>query len=67
VRAEQGIDEGVHFIRALVPANSLVVDSCMGSATTGVAALRCGMRFEGCEVDPETYRRARSRLAREAG
>jgi site-specific DNA-methyltransferase (adenine-specific) len=62
---EQGVDEAAHYLEALVPAGSLVVDPCMGSATTGVAALRCGMKFQGCEIDPRTFQQAQGRLARE--
>ena len=62
---EQGLDEAVHYLQALVPTGSLVVDPCMGSATTGVAALRCGMPFQGCEIDPETFQQAKGRLAGE--
>jgi hypothetical protein len=62
---EQGIDEAVHFLEALVPAGSLVVDPCLGSGTSGVAALRCGMKFVGCEIDPETFQQAKGRLAQE--
>jgi hypothetical protein len=62
---EQGVDEVVHYLRTLVPTGSLVADPCMGSATTGVAALRCGMRFQGCEIDAETFEQARHRLAQE--
>jgi len=50
---------------ALVPAGSLVVDPCMGSATCGEAARRCGMRFQGCEIDAETFQQAQRRLAQE--
>ena len=60
---EQGLDEAVHYIEALVPAGSLVVDPCAGSGTTGVAAIHCGMRFQGCEVDAETFKRAQTRIA----
>ena len=62
---EQGVDEAVHYLEALVPAGSLVVDPCMGSATCGAAALRCGMKFAGCEIDPETFQQAKGRLAEE--
>jgi site-specific DNA-methyltransferase (adenine-specific) len=62
---EQGVDEAIHYLQALVPAGSLVVDPCMGSATTGVAALRCGMKFVGCEIDAGAYQQAQERLARE--
>jgi hypothetical protein len=62
----QGLDEAIHFIQALVPAGSHVCDPCLGSGTTGVAAIRCGMRFVGCEVEEGTFVSAKSRLAREA-
>jgi DNA methylase/ParB-like nuclease domain len=62
---EQGLDEAVHYLEALVPVGSLVVDPCMGSATSGAAALRCGMKFAGCEIDPETFQQAKGRLAQE--
>jgi DNA modification methylase len=63
---EQGLDEAVHYLQALVPAGSLVVDPCLGSGTTGVAAIRCGMRFQGCEIDVETFQQAHQRLAQES-
>jgi hypothetical protein len=62
---EQGLDEAVHFLETLVPASSLVVDPCLGSGTTGVAALRCGMIFAGCEVDGKTCEKAKGRFAQE--
>ena len=62
---EQGLDEAVHYLEAIVPAGSLVVDPCLGSGTSGVAALRCGMKFAGCEIDPETFQQAKGRLAQE--
>ncbi len=62
---EQGLDEAVHYLEALVPVGSLVIDPCMGSATCGVAALRCGMRFQGCEIDPEAFQRAVQRISQE--
>jgi ParB-like nuclease domain len=62
---EQGLDEAVHYLEALVPAGSLVVDPCMGSSTCGAAAIRCGMKFQGCEIDDETFQKAKGRLAQE--
>ena len=62
---EQGLDEAIHYLEALVPSGSLVVDPCMGSATCGVAAIRCGMRFQGCEIDAETFQQALWRIAQE--
>jgi methylase of polypeptide subunit release factors len=40
----------------------LVADFFMGSGTTGVAALKLGRRFVGCDVNPEAVRLARERL-----
>lgn len=62
---EQGLDEAVHYLQALVPTGSLVIDPCMGSSTSGAAAIRCGMKFAGCEIDPETFQQAKGRLAQE--
>ncbi len=59
----QGLDEVVDYVRALVPPGSLVVDPLMGSSTCGEAALRCGMRFQGCQIDAETFQQAQRRLA----
>jgi site-specific DNA-methyltransferase (adenine-specific) len=43
----------------------LVLDPFAGSGTTGVACLRLGRRFIGCEINPETAAVARARLAEE--
>lgn len=39
-----------------------VVDPFMGSGSTGVAALRLGMNFIGCEIDADHFRTAEGRL-----
>jgi site-specific DNA-methyltransferase (adenine-specific) len=62
---EQGLDEAVHFLEALVPVGGLVVDPCMGSGTCGVAALHNGMMFKGCEIDPDTFQQAQRRIGAE--
>lgn len=41
---------------------SVILDPFMGSGTTGVAALRAGMRFIGMEIDPQYYQTAWDRL-----
>ena len=41
----------------------LIMDSCMGSGTTGVAAKRLGRRFIGFENDAAIFALAQSRLA----
>jgi site-specific DNA-methyltransferase (adenine-specific) len=34
---------------------SIVLDSHMGAGTTGVACVRTGRKFIGCEIDPEAF------------
>jgi hypothetical protein len=63
----QGTIEATHFIKYLSRKNSLVVDPCLGSGTTAVAAVKAGRRFVGFEIDPETARNAEARLGRLAG
>lgn len=41
----------------------VVLDFCMGSGTTGVAALGAGRRFVGMEPNPEYFKIARERIA----
>ncbi len=45
----------------------LVFDPMMGSGTTGIASLRAGRRFTGCDVDPRSARTAIERLRAEDG
>lgn len=40
-----------------------VVDPFMGSGTTGVAAVRQGRPFIGCEIDPAHFETACKRLS----
>jgi DNA modification methylase len=40
----------------------LVVDTCMGSGSTGIVALQNGRKFYGVELNDEYYRIAESRL-----
>jgi hypothetical protein len=63
----QGTIEATHFIKYLSRKNSLVVDPCLRSGTTAVAAVKAGRRFVGFEIDPETARNAEARLGRLAG
>ncbi|MFC5353522.1 DNA-methyltransferase [Azospirillum himalayense] len=41
---------------------SVILDPYMGSGTTGVAAVRCGRRFIGCEIDRRYFDIACSRI-----
>ena len=42
--------------------NEVVYDPFMGSGTTGVAAVACGRRFVGYEINPEYHERAMRRI-----
>lgn len=42
-----------------------VLDPCMGSGTTGIAAIRSGRRFIGVEVSPEFFEIAKRRIVAE--
>lgn len=59
----EAVEEAEILIRRLVPVGSLVVDPFMGGGTTLVAARRCRMKGVGCEIDPECFKRAKSRIA----
>ena len=53
----------IHLIRLITPPGGLVIDPFAGSGTTGVAALREGVRFAGCEKEAEYVKIATERLA----
>jgi site-specific DNA-methyltransferase (adenine-specific) len=52
-----------YLIRTYTDAGAVVLDNCMGSGTTGVAALRAGRRFIGIERDADYFRIASERIA----
>lgn len=52
----------IELVRAFTQPGDVVFDPCMGTGTTGVAALRTGRRFQGVECDPKAYALARDRL-----
>jgi site-specific DNA-methyltransferase (adenine-specific) len=51
-----------YLIRTYTNPGDLVLDNCMGSGTTGVAALNTNRRFIGIERDPGYFAIARSRI-----
>jgi hypothetical protein len=59
---QQCMSEAEYFIRHLVPAESMIVDPMMGSGTTLVAAINCGMNVVGVEQDPVTFAMAKKRI-----
>lgn len=51
------------LVTALTPRGGIVYDPCMGSGSTGAAALAAGYRFVGVELDPANFKTASDRLA----
>lgn len=51
-----------YLINTYTNPGDVVLDNCMGSGTTGVAAINTGRRFIGIEQDPEYFSIAQERL-----
>lgn len=51
-----------YLIRTYTNDGDTVLDNCMGSGTTGVAALNCGRKFIGIERDPAYFEIAKNRI-----
>jgi site-specific DNA-methyltransferase (adenine-specific) len=51
-----------YLIRTYSNEGDVVLDSCMGSATTGVAAVNTKRRFIGIELDAKYFAVAKKRL-----
>lgn len=51
-----------YLIRTYTNQGETVLDNCMGSGTTGVAARNTGRNFIGIERDPEYFKIAKSRI-----
>jgi len=60
---QKALEPMMDLVRSVVGAGAVVVDLCMGSGTTGEAALRTGNRFVGIESDPNRYEISARRLA----
>ena len=54
-----------YLIRTYTNPKDIVLDNCMGSGTTGVAAVQEGRRFLGIEKDAEYFRIASERIEKE--
>lgn len=54
-----------YLIKTYTNPGDTVLDNCMGSGTTGVAAVRNGRFFVGMELDPGYFQIARDRIQRE--
>ncbi len=51
-----------YLIRTYSNEGETVLDNCMGSGTTGVAAVNCGRNFIGIELDEKYYSYAEKRI-----
>jgi len=51
------------MMRLCAKVPGLILDPCMGSGSTGVAAMKLGRKFIGCEVVPEYFEIACERIA----
>jgi len=47
---QQSVEEAEYFIRMLTRPGDLVIDPCLGTGTTGLAAIRLNRRFVGCDI-----------------
>ena len=54
-----------YLIRTYTNPGDLVLDNCLGSGSTCVAAIREGRHYLGFETDPEYFRIAQRRIAQE--
>jgi DNA modification methylase len=53
-----------YLIQTYTEPGAVVLDNCMGSGTTGAAAIKLGRRFIGIEKDPAYFAVARDRIDR---
>lgn len=56
-----------YLIRTYTNPGDVVLDNCMGSGTTGVAAIQSGRRFIGIERDPDYFQVASKRIGEVRG
>lgn len=59
---QKPIEACEYFIKTYTEINDIVLDSCMGSASTGVAAKNLGRKFIGIEKDIDIYETAVRRI-----
>ncbi len=63
---QQAAGEAAHYIEKLCPEPGVVLDPMCGSGTTCVAAVRCGRRTIGIEIEEDVAAVARSRVKDES-
>jgi DNA modification methylase len=54
-----------YLIRTYTNSSDIVLDNCMGSGTTAIAALREGRKYIGFELDKKYYEMTQQRIAEE--
>ena len=59
---QKPVDLLEYLVRTYTDPGDLVVDNCMGSGSTAVAALQAGRRFVGFETDPKYFAAACRRV-----
>jgi len=59
---QKPVDLLEYLIKTYTNEGDVVLDSCMGSGSTGVAALNCERRFIGIELDPNYFAIAERRI-----
>lgn len=53
-----------YFVRTYTNPGDLVLDPCIGSGTTAIAAINTGRQYVGFELDPGYFQAAQERIAR---
>ena len=60
---QKPVDLCEYLIRTYTDPGETVLDSCMGSGTTGAAAVQCGRSFIGIELEPRYFEIAERRIS----
>ena len=59
---QKPVDLMEYLIKTYTNSGNVVLDNTMGSGSTGVAAIRCGRKFIGIEMDSNYYEIAKERI-----
>lgn len=59
---EQDISWANYYIPRLCPKDGTVFDPMMGAGTTGVVCKKYNLNYIGCEIDKETFGKAKNRI-----
>jgi len=62
---QKPVDLVAYLVRTYTNPNDVILDNCMGSGTTAIAAMREGRHFVGYELNKEYYDKACERIKRE--